>query len=172
MLKRHNANPKDFRAISVLLIETKYSSNQVVCTKYCSKCYIVNKFFACKYFYIDFPLLHKHFKYQDHMYTHTLTMISRSATSTVLNSGVVFHKLLLGGIWKDATIMHTQTDRHTYTHRSWFFIKILLILLVSFKCHMSKESLTILMIFINIINLYYQYVLNYQLKLPNKLSIL
>ena len=47
-----------FRAISVILIETKYSSNQIVCTKDFTKRYTLNDFFACKYFYLDFPLLH------------------------------------------------------------------------------------------------------------------
>ena len=52
--------------------ETKYSSNQIVCTKYRSKCYTFNNFFACKYFCIDFPLLHKYFKHQDQTHTQTL----------------------------------------------------------------------------------------------------
>ena len=49
-------------AINILLIKkiaTKDCSNQIVCIKYCRKCYIFNNFFPCN-FYIDFPPPHKH----------------------------------------------------------------------------------------------------------------
>ena len=42
-------------------------------------------FFVCKYFKIDFPLFHKHFKHQDQIFSQTVPMITRSPISTILN---------------------------------------------------------------------------------------
>ena len=67
-----------------------------------------------------------------------------------------------------------NTNTHTRTHTQelvFYYNLLLLTLLVSFKCQLSKESLIILMIIINFINLYDQYLLNYQLKLSIKLSV-
>ena len=80
-----------FRDMTIFSNEIKYSTNQIVCTKYRSKCYTFNNFFACQYFCINFPLLHKYFKHQDQIHIQTLPMISRSPASAILNAKNSWH---------------------------------------------------------------------------------